>query len=209
MKRKFKTLSTLSVVSLLLLGNITNVCANDFSNIVVSSNINEISNKYNLKDIDISELPEGIIPIEVDANNLESELLKFNNLIDSNIKNKSILPNVDIPTTYAAGIFTQKFSHSFGFFKSNLTANITQDNKKITRVSTPSLTLSGFTLSYDISNINTNSYIDSLGKNAYVDVDYQLDYYLLVDGGIKLFSRDISQGFTYTYDKGITSYYVN
>ena len=135
--------------------------------------------------------------------------LKFNNIIDSNIKNKSILPNVDIKTTYAAGTFTQKFSHSFGFFKSNLTANITQDNKKITRVSTPSLTLSGFTLSYDISNINTNSYIDSLGKNAYVDVDYQLDYYLLVDGGIKLFSRDISQGFTYTYDKGITSYYVN
>ena len=104
MKIKFKTLS---IVSLLLLGNITNVCANDFSNIVVSSNVNEVSNRYNLKDIDSSELPEGIIPIEVDANNLESELLKFNNLIDSNIKNKSILPNVDIKTTYAAGTFTQ------------------------------------------------------------------------------------------------------
>ena len=61
-------------------------------------------------------------------------------------------------------------------------------------------------LLYEISNISKEVYIDSSEKNDYISANYQIDYYLLVDGVLKLFSQNISQGFTYKYNnKGITN----
>lgn len=209
MKKFLKMSSTLSITCLLLLGNVNNIYAENFSKYTETNIINEISNKYYLEDIDIMQVPEGITPVEVDSSELENEILKFNKLIDDNIQSNLVMYNADTPTTYGAGTFTQKWSHVLGFCTSNLSVRVTQDSKKITKVSEPSLTLTGATIGVDITNITKESYIGNDGKNAYVTADYQVDYYLIVDGGIKLFSRDISQGFTYTYDKGITDCYIN
>lgn len=210
-KNLFKKFICLSLLTIFSSSYVIPTLANDFKpnldNISTKENVllDEISKKYNLKDININELPDGIIPIKIDINNLENELLKFENSI--NEVNEQF--NSDISTYYKAGTFTQKYSHLVGFCTANLTANITQDDKKITRVSTPNVTLTGYTFAVDISNISKDAYINSSGENAYVSANYQIDYYLLVDGLLKLFSKNVSQGFTYTYDKGITSTYFN
>lgn len=185
------------------------------NSISVNNTIDEISSEYKLKDISIKDIPEGVIPIEVSAEELESKILEIENDIKSDLNsyysnsNNYCTENNKFRT---AGTYTQVFAAQVGALcRAKLTTKITESNTRITNVTTPNVTLSGFTYSMDLTNVSTSSYIYNNGKNADIDANYQIDSYLFISslGLVKVLSTNVSQGFTYELDKGIISHYLD
>lgn len=182
------------------------VFANENNILINNSIVDEISSKYNLKDVSIEDVPEGIVPIEVSSEELENTILKIENDIKLDLNNyytKSY-------ESRSAGTYKQEHDVQVGVLcRAKLSTRITESNTKITNVTKPNVTLSGFSFAIDLTNVSTDSRIYNNGKNADIDANYQLDYYLVVNGLVKLFSNSVSQGFTYELDKGIVSSYLD
>ncbi|SNX53692.1 hypothetical protein SAMN05660242_1261 [Thermoanaerobacterium sp. RBIITD] len=207
----FFTISTLNLAfaaDLYKQDDKTNIIQNQSVN--MNMNFNDVIKKYNLKEVTISEIPKNIKPLEIkDAAELDKILNRFststnlNNVKQSKLNIDSISGNKQSMNLGSAVYSTYIFSPyawfnirvKYGYkYSSSLRKNI------YTQVYGVSSDLTGFTMWIEWipdSNLSYGSIVNSgLGLKAHVEGT--VNYYLLVNGVVKLYSRHEVHEYTFT-----------
>ena len=172
------------------------ICCSPITTYAESLNNIEVNN-YNLVDIDTSQLPEGIVPIELN----ETELNNFLQSVMQENENLNAMSLRQASTTTR----TEYVLNSI-VAKTTMHATIKTDvNNKISSISSMGVAFSGLTIGTDITNIVTSNSVDSSKKIATLYYNYDKNYYLLVSGAIKLFTTSYRASYKWTVDVGCHS----
>lgn len=158
----------------------------------------EIFRKYNLQTA--SEIPEGIKPIKV---NSEKELARVLENIDNSINehaNKERQPVVIDLSKNRDSDFSPLATNTYvadyvnigvpGYGKIELKVRVSDNGSYITSV-IPFTNLTGFSLGFDWNETICSADIVSNGKDVRAWAEGELEYYLIIDGMIKVYSRTI------------------
>lgn len=166
-----------------------------------NSMIENLSSRYNLVDIDIVELPDNVQPIELSSDELDTFLQSITNETTKtsySITNDRLrTPNTTTRTEYVLhGVFAKTTMYSY------ITTN-SKDN--ISNVSGMGVSFSGLTAGVDITDIITSYVVSSTNRTVTLYYDYNKNYYLLVDGFVKLFTTSYRASYKWTVNEGCHS----
>ncbi|WP_089608930.1 hypothetical protein [Dehalobacterium formicoaceticum] len=159
----------------------------------------EIFEAYGLKTV--SEIPNGVNPIEIKN---EKELVYFleliNKSIDDHAKKEKKPIVIDLSkninsdaSTFATRTYTVD-SYQIGvplYGKVDLKVTVTDDGYRVTRA-LAFTNITGFTLGFDWDETTRGAEIYSNGRDVYAWAEGELEYYLLVNGTVRLYSKTIS-----------------
>lgn len=149
-----------------------------------------------LIDVNPEDIPEGVIPVKYDSLN---EAIKY---IQENIKSRKnifedrlLLPSLTRATN--ANLLVDEHDVTVGKVKLYINYGTSGDSSTgtITYVS-PYTVFEGFSMGYDWVEKSIGYNIASNKKDVYVYASGQLDYYVIVNGGIKVWSEHINLGRT-------------
>lgn len=172
---------------------ITLACSNSPVYATDSKSFDEICEEYNLRTV--TEVPDGVQPVEVKS---EEELIQLlESIKNARIEITSESSVVDVTPSGTFGIsplgsqsvLVDQVSWYIGSIK--LYARIT-DNGYMVTSATAYTTLSGFTLGFDWDERACGASIVSGGRDVYAWAAGTLDYYLLVNGVIRLYSEEVN-----------------
>lgn len=186
MKRNKRILGALLLTLVLGINNIV------FAADVESPPITE----ENLVDVLPEDVPEGVIPMEFDS---EEEAMAFidkyiNNMVIEEPENVLDTQTRSTDRTLLVGeeavgpTASVKLYANYGTSGNASTGTITYID--------PYTTFTGFTLGFHWEEKTIGYRIQSNKKDAYIYTSGQLDYYFILEGGIKLGSRKIDLGRT-------------
>ncbi|NOK61979.1 MAG: hypothetical protein GFH27_549289n327 [Chloroflexi bacterium AL-W] len=157
----------------------------------VSQEYMELYEKYDL--ISVSEVPDGIVPIVIESPEQLQKLLQNIGVQNNVIERQPFLP--DIPTTDAQTIVQRQCTANAGLATFNTWADIVVDfvpgsSFRAINSANAWVGLTGVTLGFDLTSTYTNVYnrtssIEIVGGGI-------IDVYLVIDGGIKIYSNPIS-----------------
>lgn len=144
--------------------------------------------KVEVKVIDREDIPNGIIPQTF--NTEEEAIFYLNNIYD----NMVLMQNSIVPysTTGDALVATRQVGYTGSI---NLRVNYeTTGNSNTGSISyvSPYTTFTGFNLGFGWTESDIGYRISNGGKDIYVYTNGTLDYYLLVDGLVKLYSKPVN-----------------
>lgn len=185
-------------------------------NIVAFANVDEISSQYSkeeldminsMSDINYSDIPEGIIPLKFESYDELFSYLKDNDLSYSYDEelSESVKQHTRITSFSNSQIKTgtNTYSEIKGPYRINLITTMTYTGNLLNRnikTSSAGCTITGLTLGFDFSISDINSIIINNGKGFYSYANGTIDYYLIIEGGLKLFTRDFSIEHLKTYN---------
>jgi len=145
-----------------------------------------------LKVISKKEIPSNVTPVSFKS---DEEAVAYLNQVFNNI---NVQTNFDILTRATNGnttVATTKVSTGTISLKLRYTTSGNGNTGTITSLD-PYTTFTGFTLGFGWTENSIGATITSSRKDVYVYTDGTIDYYLLIDGLLKLYSRPISMSGT-------------
>ena len=158
----------------------------------------QLIDNINLIPISENDLPDGVIPMEFDSEE-EAKLfiLKIKNELDKSERHSSVeipLINPLLRITQGTATVAQQFI-SAGLavisLKINYTTSGNNNTGRITSVS-PYTDFTGFTLGFGWTQSDVGYQITPSEKDVYVWGNGVLDYYILIEGGIRIYSENRS-----------------
>jgi hypothetical protein len=141
-----------------------------------------------LKVISKKEVPTNVNPVSFKS---DEEAVAYINQVFSNVDTRSNFDVIARATNGNATVTTTKVSTSTISLKLRYSTSGNGNTGTITSLD-PYTTFTGFTLGFDWTENTIGATISSSGKDVHVYTDGTLDYYLLIDGLIKLYSKPIS-----------------
>jgi hypothetical protein len=140
-----------------------------------------------LKVISKKEVPSNVNPVTFKS---DEEAVAYLNQVFSNINTRTNFDMIARATNGNTTVASTKVSTGTITLKLRYSTSGNGNTGKITSLD-PYTTFTGFTLGFDWTENSIGATISSSGKDAHVYTDGTIDYYLLVDGLIKLYSRPI------------------
>lgn len=184
--------------------------------------LNDLSERYNLRDISLDEVPEGIIPLVFDSLDeleqaLEEHKRNLEYIDDSTLSehddeydnsnfttvvresyNKKELWGMVSGTSATLKLYCDYELYSSGSFVG------------IQGIRQHGWSLSGATLNLEISRPNSYaSYRAVNGGEISVSGNVDVDYYLIVNGIVKLRTDAFRAGYVYSFDRGYSDTYFD
>lgn len=176
-------------------------------------------NGFHVKIIDESEIPEGIVPIVVNSDSEALEIVKKHTKMvndNSRLSKKEIIRDefvsedqmkesmIQALATSSTTSSTKSSYRTYGAAKFKVYANIdilsAAGARYITDINYDGCKLTGITLGLGLSDKHVSSSISGGGKQLNVSAEATLDHYLIIEGVVKVYSKDISHSFTYRVD---------
>jgi|GEM_PF-2020375 hypothetical protein len=149
-----------------------------------------------LEDITHAQIPANVIPLEFDTEEEAIEFIKQNTLA---IQNTDELMYFINPLSRVTTAHVVVSTMDFGIAKLSLNASYTTSGNNKTGIITsisPYVAHSGFTLGVVWKEYNMGYTIANGGKDAYIYTNGCLEYYLLINGLIKLGAQNVGMGRT-------------
>lgn len=201
--RKIFNITIILLLFFLTFGKILTVNAQDDT---PSRESTRLSKKFGLVDIDANEVPKGVVPIEFDSN---QELEEFLTNLEKNSQstthkefygiNRSDFPLIQTTTSYV--VVTRSCSTwaqvgaNFNTWADILVGTSGSFNW-ISSVLSTRVGLTGMTLGLGLSNEYSYAYNQSQSSVS-IRGGAILNVYIVIEGGIKMYSTPISCSFTY------------
>ncbi len=159
----------------------------------------------NLETIDESELPEGIVPIEITSQeDFDSLVETLNQPMETEIQNFDNLELADMNKSSSSSTFITRSTTKnmpLSPVKLNLYAKIEVYSSGSFRQilnGSPWTTLTGYGPGVEWVEEDKDAVVQNNGQSIYVWSEGTFKYYLLINGLIQLYARDESISFTYS-----------
>lgn len=186
-------------VTMIFCGTISSFATSDAKN---SEKLNEISKKYELKDVKVSDIPEGIIPLKFDS---AEELDKYLESLKANKKEEKplIIKNTNndfqannnfqaLASSYPTGSQSQKLS-SFVTGSWNMSVTYTYDPdmkpKRFVSCSNISIYMSGITIGTNWKKIDDDFTLLDGRRTLYAKEWGVAEHYIILEGTGKIFEE--------------------